>query len=94
MPVLSTCRGARAGDECQIEFAGARDCNFLLPTQTLVCGETELVVEALQKTIIDAAVKAVLPGILPADNCCVTSAGVGDGNFLVPLMQDTDNVRG
>ncbi|MGQ9512396.1 DUF3794 domain-containing protein [Thermodesulfitimonas sp.] len=51
--------GAQVGDGCQIEFAGAKDCNFLLPTRTIPCGAVELVEEAMQKTIVDITVKVV-----------------------------------
>lgn len=51
--------GAKVGDRCQIEFAGAKDCNFLLPTKTVSYGDTELVEEAMQKTIVDVSVKVV-----------------------------------
>ena len=34
-----------------------------------------------------------LPGAKPGDNCQVESAGVGGGNFLVPLMADAAGIR-
>lgn len=55
--------GAQAGDGCQIEFAGVRDCNFLIPTETAQLEDQKepisVVRKALQKTIVEVTVKVV-----------------------------------
>ncbi|MEW6769817.1 MAG: DUF3794 domain-containing protein [Bacillota bacterium] len=55
--------GAQVGDGCQVEFAGVKDCNFLIPTETAQVedrtGLIGVVRKALQKTIVDVTVKVV-----------------------------------